>query len=87
MYIGRAIAEAVSRWLPIAVPGIRAWVWQVGFVVDKVVSGQIFSKYFGFHCQNRLLHQLHYHHHHHPGQLAEALRRADHPSKMFCRLS
>jgi hypothetical protein len=41
---GRAIAEAVSRWLPTA----AARVWQVGFVVDKVASGQGFSEYFGF---------------------------------------
>jgi hypothetical protein len=33
---GRAIAEAVSRWLPTAV----ARVWQVGFVVVKVVLGR-----------------------------------------------
>jgi hypothetical protein len=36
---GRAIAEAISRWLPTA----AARVWQVGFVVDKVASGQVFS--------------------------------------------
>jgi hypothetical protein len=30
--IGRAIAEAVSRWLPTAAARVRAWVWQVGFV-------------------------------------------------------
>jgi hypothetical protein len=24
---------------------------QVGFVVDKVASGQVFFEYFGFHCQ------------------------------------
>jgi hypothetical protein len=32
---------------------VRARVWQVGFVVDKVASGQVFSEYFGFLCQNR----------------------------------
>jgi hypothetical protein len=48
MSYGRAIAEAVSRWLPTTV----AWVWQVGFLVDKVMSGQVFSEYFGFPCQN-----------------------------------
>jgi hypothetical protein len=37
--IGRATAEAVSRWLPTA----ATRVWQVGFVVDKVASGQVFS--------------------------------------------
>jgi hypothetical protein len=30
---------------------VRTRVWQVGFVVDKVVSGQVFSEYFGFPCQ------------------------------------
>jgi hypothetical protein len=63
----------------------------MGFVADKVVSGHIFFKYFGFPCQNRSFHQLHHHHHHHHhshlGQLAEALRRADHPSKESYRLS
>jgi hypothetical protein len=44
---GRGIAQTVSRWLPTA----TAWVWQVGFVVDKVASGQVFSEHFGFLCQ------------------------------------
>jgi hypothetical protein len=30
------ILEAVSRWLPTAATRVRARVWQVGFVVDKV---------------------------------------------------
>jgi hypothetical protein len=51
-YRGRAIAEAVSRWLPTAAAQVRARVSQVGFVVDKVASVQVFSEYFGFHCQN-----------------------------------
>jgi hypothetical protein len=37
--LGRAIAEAVSRWLPTAAARVRARVWQVEFVVDKVASG------------------------------------------------
>jgi hypothetical protein len=82
----RAVAQAVSRWLPTAAARVRARVWQVGFVVDKMASWQIFSEYFGFACQNRSFHQL-LHLHNHPGQLAEALRRADHPSKESCRLS
>jgi hypothetical protein len=80
---GRAIAEAVGRWLPSAAARVRARVWQVGFVVDKVASEQVFSEYFDFHCQNRSFHQL-LHHHNHPGQLAEALRQADHPSQESC---
>jgi hypothetical protein len=58
-FVGRAIAEAVSRWLPTA----AARVWQVGFVVDKVASGQVFSEYFGFPCQNHSFHQILHHHH------------------------
>jgi hypothetical protein len=79
-WVGRAIAEAVSRWLPTA----AAQVWQVKFVVDKVASGQVFSEYFGFPCQYRSFHQLLHHHRNHPGQLAEG---ADHPSKESCWLS
>jgi hypothetical protein len=51
---GCAIVEAVSRWLPTA----AARVWQMGFVVDKVALGQVFSEYFGFSCQNPSFHQL-----------------------------
>jgi hypothetical protein len=84
--LDRAIAEAVCRWLHTAAARIRAWVWQVGFVVDKVALGQVFSKYFGFPCQNRSFRQL-FHHHNHPGRHAESLRRTDYPSKESCRLS
>jgi hypothetical protein len=45
---GRTIAEAVSCWLPTAADRVRARVWQVGIVVDKVASGQVFLEYFGF---------------------------------------
>jgi hypothetical protein len=83
---GRAIAEAGSRWLPTAAARVRALVCKLGFVVDKVASGQVSSEYFGFPYQNHSFHQL-LHNHIHPGQLAEALRRADHPSKESCRLS
>jgi hypothetical protein len=41
--MGHAIAEAVSHWLPTT----AARVWQMGFVVDKVASGQVFFEYFG----------------------------------------
>jgi hypothetical protein len=86
MDMSRTIVEAVSCWLPTAAARVRARAWQVGFVVDKVASGQVFSEYFSFPCQNRSFPQF-LHHHDHPGQLAEALRRADHPSKESCRLS
>jgi hypothetical protein len=56
--IGRAIAGVVSRWLSTAAARLRARVWQVGFVVDKMASGQVFSEYFRFPCRSRSFHQL-----------------------------
>jgi hypothetical protein len=35
----------------------------VGFVVDKVALGQVFSDYFGLPCQFSFHRQLHTHHH------------------------
>jgi hypothetical protein len=64
---GRAIAQAVSRWLPTAGARVRARAWQVGFVADKVALGQVFSEYFGFPCPSSF-HQI-LHHHSHPGQV------------------
>jgi hypothetical protein len=40
---------------------------QVGFVVNKVALGQVFSEYFGFPCQF-LFHQI-LHPHNQPGQV------------------
>jgi hypothetical protein len=48
---GRARDQAVSRWPPTAAARVRARVWQVGFVVDKMAPGHVFSEYFGFPCQ------------------------------------
>jgi hypothetical protein len=33
-------------------PGFEPGYGQVGFVVDKVALGQVFSEYFGFPCQS-----------------------------------
>jgi hypothetical protein len=65
--LGRAIAQAVSRRLPTAVAPVRARSGNVGFMVDKVALGQVFSEYFGFPCQISF-HQF-LHHHNHPGQV------------------
>jgi hypothetical protein len=61
---GRAIAQAVSRWLPTAAvrgsnPGLVMW----DFVVDKVALGQVFSEYFGLPCQSSFHQLLHSHPH------------------------
>jgi hypothetical protein len=60
---GRAIAQAVSRWLPTA--AVRSSKpWDVGFVVGQSGAGQVFSEYFGFPCSRRSLHQLLHNHPH-----------------------
>jgi hypothetical protein len=61
--LGRAIAQAVSRWLPTAAARVRVRAEHVGFVVDKVALGQVSSEYFGFPCQSSF-HQFLQHHNH-----------------------
>jgi hypothetical protein len=39
----------------------------VGFEVDKVALGQVFSEYFGFPCQSSFHQLLHNNPHHHLG--------------------
>jgi hypothetical protein len=41
--LGRAIAQAVSRWLPTAAARVLVRAEHVGFVVDKEALGQVFS--------------------------------------------
>jgi hypothetical protein len=64
---GRAIAQAVSRWLPTAAARVRVRAEHVGFVVGKVTMGQVSSEYFGFPCQSSF-HQF-LHPHNHPGEV------------------
>jgi hypothetical protein len=47
-------------------PGFDSASGQVGFVVNKVAPGQVFSEYFCFLCQSSF-HQI-LHHHNHPVQ-------------------
>jgi hypothetical protein len=58
------MAEAVSRWLLTAAARVRARVWLVGFVVDKVASGQVFPSTSVSPAKNHSFHQLLRHHHH-----------------------
>jgi hypothetical protein len=64
---GRAIAQAVSRWLLTA--AARGG-FSLGFVVDKVALGQVFPEYFGFPCQSSFHQSLHFQNH--TGQIQEA---------------
>jgi hypothetical protein len=61
--VGRAVAQAVSRWLPTDAAQVRARSEHVGFVVDKAELGQVFSEYFGFPCQSSFHEFLHHHNH------------------------
>jgi hypothetical protein len=63
----RARSKAIGYWLPTAAARVRAWSAHVGFVVDKVALGQVFSEYFGLLCQSSI-HQI-LHPHNHPGQV------------------
>jgi hypothetical protein len=63
---GRAVVQAVSRWLPTAVARVRVQAENVGFVVDKGALGQVFSENFRFLCQSSF-HQF-LHHLNHPGR-------------------
>jgi hypothetical protein len=47
------VARFPPRW-----PGFNPRCGQVGFVVDKVALGQVFSGYFGFPCQSSFHHLL-----------------------------
>jgi hypothetical protein len=60
----RAVAQAVSRWLSTAAAVFTSG-QHVGFLVNKVALGQVFSEYFGSPCQSSF-HQF-LHHHNHPG--------------------
>jgi hypothetical protein len=51
MLIGRAVAQRLDAGFPPWRPGF-AYGQHVGFVVDKVALGQVFSEYFGFPCQS-----------------------------------
>jgi hypothetical protein len=62
---GRAVAQAVSRWLPnAAVRGSKPDVVMSDLWWDKVALGQVFSEFFGFPCNRRSLHQLLHNHPH-----------------------
>jgi hypothetical protein len=54
--------NAMSKYLSPRRPRFELRLDHVGFVVDKVTLGQVFSEYFGFPCQfsfHGLLHTLH----------------------------
>jgi hypothetical protein len=44
-------------------PGFETRSGHVGFVVDRVALGQVFSEYVGFPCQFSFHRLLHIHHH------------------------
>jgi hypothetical protein len=61
--LGGAIAQVVVAGFPPRRPGFDPGSGQVGFVVDKVALGQVFSEYFGFPCKSSFQQLLHNHPH------------------------
>jgi hypothetical protein len=59
---GRDITQAVIAHFPQRRPGFEPRSGNVGFVVDKVALGQVFSEYFGFSRQFTFHRLLHTHH-------------------------
>jgi hypothetical protein len=72
---GRAIAQAVSRWLPTAAARVRSRVWSSGICGGQSGGGAVFSEYFAFPCQS-LFHKIL----HHLGQATIGQSVADVPS-------
>jgi hypothetical protein len=67
IYLGRAIAQAVSRRLPTAAARVQTLVWSCGILWwTKVAQGQVFSENFGLPCQSTFHLLLHNHLHYHP---------------------
>jgi hypothetical protein len=69
---GRAIAEAVSRWLPTAAarftPGCDKWdLWWIKWGRGRFSPSTSVSP-----AKNHSFHQLLHHHHNHPGQVQKA---------------
>jgi hypothetical protein len=64
---GRAIAQAVSRWIPTAAARVRSRVWSSLISGGQSGAGKVSSEYFGFPCQYSF-HKI-LHHYNHPGQV------------------
>jgi hypothetical protein len=63
---GRAIAEAVSRWLPTAAARVQSWVWSSGISGGQSRAGAGFLRVLRFPLP--FIHQI-LHPHNHPGQV------------------
>jgi hypothetical protein len=59
--VGRAMAQAVSRWPLTAEARVRARVNPCGICGGESGTGQVFSEYFGFPCKDIIPPLLHIH--------------------------
>jgi hypothetical protein len=50
-FLGRIVAQEVSKLLPNSVVWVRSQSGYVGFALNKIALGQVFSQYLGFLCQ------------------------------------
>jgi hypothetical protein len=55
------LGRTISRRLPTRLPGFGPRSGYVGFSVDKLALGQVYSEYFLFSCQSSFHHLLHIH--------------------------
>jgi hypothetical protein len=79
---GLAIAKLLVAGFPPRLPGFEPWTRHVGYVVDKVALGQVFSDYFDFPCQFLFHRMLHIHHHLSSGPGTIGQIEADVPSRL-----
>jgi hypothetical protein len=49
--VGRAVTQAVSRWLPTAAARVHARVWSSGIYGGQSGAGAVSFEFFGFLCQ------------------------------------
>jgi hypothetical protein len=63
IYTAAPLLKRLVAGFPPRRPGVEPGSGQVGFVVDKMALGQVFSEYFGFPCQSSFHHLLHNHPH------------------------
>jgi hypothetical protein len=61
VFLGRAMAQAVSHWPLTAETRVRPWSIHVGFMVDKVALGQVFRRVLRFSPASIILPLLHIH--------------------------
>jgi hypothetical protein len=80
------LRRLVAGFPPRRRPGFDPRSDHVGFVVDKVALGQVFSEFFGFSCQFSFHRLLHTHHLSSGAGTYQVDSVSPHPKKLLCHL-